>query len=304
MITIVGSLVMDITIHVPRLVQAGGIVHGQEVQAACGGKGANQATAVARMGGRAALVGIVGVDLFGEAMLSALAANNVDTRAVVRRSDANSGCFIVATDPQGQTQINVSNGINAALSIADVELHRELIASSQAVITQLEINPDAAEAALHMARQAGVPTVLNAAPTFRFRPSMLALADTLIVNAEEAAHLSGAQVVDVRGAVTASGAIKAQGARDVLITLGADGAWVDTDEWQGYVPPYPALEVDALGAGDTFVGAYVTQRSEGVSVRTAAWFATAAAALSVTRVGAQASMPTLGEVNAFMMAVR
>lgn len=303
MITVVGGLVMDISIRVPRLALPGGIVHGQEMQVACGGKGANQATAVARMGADAVLVGIVGKDLFGDGMLSALAANSVDTRAVVRRPDANSGCFVVATDPQGQTQIIVSNGINATLSVADVEQQRELIASSQALITQLEISADAAEAALRLARQSGVPTVLNAAPTFRFRPSMLALADTLIVNASEAAHLCGGKVVDVRGAVAASTAIRAQGARDVIITLDADGAWVDTAEWQGFIAAYPALEVDALGAGDTFVGAYVAQRCERAGTRAAAQFAVAAATLSVTRVGAQASIPSRAEVDEFMAVV-
>jgi ribokinase len=302
MITVVGSLVMDIAIRVPRLAPAGGVVHGQEMQVACGGKGANQATAVARMGGQAALIGITGVDLFGDAMLSALAQNGVDTRAVARRADGNSGCFVVASDPQGQQQIIVSNGINGMLRSADVEVHRELIAASQSLITQLEINADAAETALRLAREAGVPTVLNAAPTFRYRPAMLALADTLIVNASEAAHLSQTAVADAGSAANAAAALQAQGARDVVITLGADGVWVATREWRGYLPAYPALEVDALGAGDTFVGAYVTQRCAGASVQDAARFAAAAAALSVTRAGAQASMPTVHEVTDFMRA--
>jgi ribokinase len=226
----------------------------------------------------------------------------VDTRAVARRADGNSGCFVVASDPQGQQQIIVSNGINGSLRRSDIEQHREMIAASQALITQLEINADAAETALRLAREAGVPTLLNAAPTFRYRPSILELADTLIVNAPEAAQLSQIAVQDAAGASAAAAALRAQGARDVLITLGADGVWVEAQEWRGYLPAYPALEVDALGAGDTFVGAYAVQRAAGAGVQAAARFATAAAALSVTRVGAQASIPTVHEVTDFMRA--
>ena len=108
----------------------------------------------------------------------------------------------------------------------------------------------------------------------------------------------------MRGAAVAASAIKALGAHDVFITMGSDGAWVDAAEFQGYVPAYPALEVDALGAGDTFVGAYVARRCEGVSVHAAAQFAAAAAALSVTRVGAQASIPARTEVDEFVAAAR
>ena len=173
---VVGSLVMDIGIRVPQLVQPGGVVHGNHLQVACGGKGTNQACAIARMGGKPILIGIVGEDLFGHAMVTALEAEGVDTRGVLRRRGSASGCFVVATDPHGQNEIIVANGINGLLSAADVEQQAAVVSSAQAVLAQLEITFDAVEAALRIARSAHVMTVLNAAPTFRFRGALMSLA--------------------------------------------------------------------------------------------------------------------------------
>ncbi len=293
---------MDISIRVPRLVQPGGIVHGNNLQVSCGGRGANQAYAVARIGGVPALIGIVGEDLFGNAMVTALTAAGVDTQAVLRRRGAASGCFVVATDLQGQSEIVVANGINGALSAADVVQYAAMIASSQAVLTQLETTFEAVEAALRIGREAGALTVLNAAPTFRFRGALLPLSDYVVVNEKEAGEIAGGVVKSIESAMRAATTMKVMGARNVLVTLGETGVWVDGDAWRGHIPSYAVPVVDTLGAGDTFTGALTVRLCEGFELRAAAEYAVAASAISVTRLGAQPSIPTRREVDTFLAA--
>jgi ribokinase len=308
MITVVGSLVVDIAMRVPRLAQAGEVVHGHDLQVACGGKGANQAYAAAHMGARTALIGIAGTDILGDAMVAALASAGVDTQAVVRRADMASGCFVVATNPQGQSEVLVVNGINGTLSAADVERQAFLLRQSQAVLAQLETSIEAVERALQIARAAGVLTVLNPAPALHFRPGLLALSDFVIVNEEEATSISGVEVRELTGAAEAARVIKALGAQNALVTLGAQGVWVDVgdaggdaggdaDGWHGHIAGYPMTAVDSLGAGDTFAGTFVARLCEGADPRMAAQFATAAAAISVTRPGAQPAVPSRAEVE-------
>lgn len=291
---------IDLTIHVPHLVQPGGVAHGHDLQVACGGRGANQACAVARMGQPVAMIGIAGQDLFGDALLMALQADGVDTQGVLRRAQGSSGCFIVATDPQGQRELLVSNGINAHLSAQDVQQHAERIRTSQAVIAQLEVATEAAEAALLIGRQAGVRTFLNAAPTFRYQPSLLPLCDVLTLNEQEASEITGRAVHDTAAAALVATELRAAGAQAVLVTLGEAGVWVDSPEWEGHLPSYPVQAVDTLGAGDTFTGVLAACLCAGQSLREAARFAVAAAALSVTRHGAQPSIPRKAEVQAFI----
>jgi len=293
---------MDISIRVPRLVQPGGIVHGNNLQVSCGGRGANQAYAVARIGGVPALIGIVGEDLFGNAMVTALTAAGVDTQAVLHRRGTASGCFVVATDLQGQSEIVVANGINGALSAADVVQYAAMIASSQAVLTQLETTFEAVEAALRIGREAGALTVLNAAPTFRFRGALLPLSDYVVVNEKEAGEIAGGVVKSIESAMRAATTMKVMGARNVLVTLGETGVWVDGDAWRGHIPSYAVPVVDTLGAGDTFTGALTVRLCEGFELRAAAEYAVAASAISVTRLGAQPSIPTRREVDTFLAA--
>lgn len=291
---------MDLTLQVPHLVQPGGVAHGHDLQVACGGRGANQACAVARMGQPVALIGVAGQDLFGDAMLMALQADGVDTQGVLRSAQGTSGCFIVATDPQGKKELLVSNGINAGLSAQDVQQQAARIRNSQMVIAQLEVATEAVQAALHIGRQSGVRTLLNAAPTFRYHPTLLPLCDVLTLNEQEASEITGRAVHDAASAAQAATELRAGGAGAVLVTLGEAGVWVDGPGWEGYLPSYPVQAVDTLGAGDTFTGVLAACLCEGQSLREAAHVAVAAAALSVTRRGAQPSIPRKAEVEAFI----
>lgn len=302
MLTVVGSLLIDIAMRMGRLAQPGEVQHAQDMHAALGGKGANQAVAAVRMGAEVALIGIVGEDILGEAILAALAATGVNTRGVLRRAGMSSGCFVLAWDAQERSQILVSNGINAALTVDDVTAHADLLRASQAVVAQLEVAPQAVACALQIAHAASVLTVLNPAPVARLQTSLLALCDYVIVNEHEAASIGGTPVRDGADADVVARQIKAQGARNVLVTLGAQGVWVDAEGWQGHIRGYAVDTVDTIGAGDTFIGAFVARLCEGADAPTAARFATAAAAIAVSRSGALPAIPARGEVEALLRA--
>jgi ribokinase len=305
MITVVGSLNMDLIVRVPRFPEPGEAIHGEDLQTACGGKGANQAYAVARMGHPASMVGCVGQDGFGEAMLANLRTVGVDTANVQQRAGVPSGtALILVHDTSGQNEIVVASGANRTLTADDVRAAADLLYRSDAVIAQLETTLPATQVALSLARAAGRLSVLNPAPFAPLDDAFLALCDYLVPNENEAARLVGGEVCDLASVARAAETLRARGARNVLITLGAGGVWVDAEAWRGHVPAFAVKAVDTVAAGDTFIGAFVTRLVEGADLRTAVQFGCAAAAIAVTRPGAQPSIPARQEVDAFLLAHR
>ena len=301
MITVVGSLNMDLFIETARLPSPGETVLGRNFRRAPGGKGANQAVTIARMGGECAMVGAVGDDSFCQEMLANLRAAGVDTNAVARRAGAASGVAMIAVDANGQNQIIVASGANGTLSPDDIARHAALFRRSKAVVVQLETPLPAVEAALRVGREAGALTVLNPAPCLELSDDLLRLCDWIVPNEIEAAQLGGVTVRGTADAATASKKLRERsGGAKVLVTLGADGAWLDTDAFAGDVPGFKVQAVDTVGAGDTFIGAFVTRLIEGAEAREAARFGCAAAALAVTRRGAQEGIPFRAEVEAWM----
>jgi ribokinase len=300
MISIVGSLNVDLVIRVDQFPRAGETLHGHDFQTACGGKGSNQAYAVARMGGQATMIGCVGDDDFGRMALASLQGVGGDVSHVLRRANTPTGVALITVDASGQNQIVVAIGANATFTTADVADVRQVLQRSQAVIAQFETTLPATEAALRIAHEAGVMSVLNPAPYYPIPNGLLSLCDFVIPNETEASRMAQMEVHDADTAQAASQRIKAYGARNVLITLGSQGVWVDSENFVGLVPAYPVKPVDTVAAGDTFVGAFVTRLCEGADVRTAAQFGCAASAIAVTRPGAQPSIPTRQEVNALI----
>lgn len=300
MITVVGSLNTDLIIHVARFPQPGEAIHGENFHTACGGKGANQAYAVARMGHAATMIGCVGMDTFGDAMLNNLNVIGVDTSGVSRRAGVASGTGLITIDTSGQNEIVVAAGANHTLSAEDVRRHAGRLHGSDAVIAQLETPIPSVEMAMSLAREAHVVTVLNPAPYAPLSDDLLRLCDYIIPNENEAANLVDAEVCDVTTAQSAAAKLRERGARNAMVTLGAHGVWLDTQAWCGHVPSYPVKAVDTVAAGDTFIGAFVIRLVEGAPVNEAARFACAAAAISVTRPGAQPSIPSRKEVETFI----
>ncbi len=301
MITVVGSFNMDLFIEAPRFPAPGEAILGKNFRRAPGGKGANQAYAVAKMGVPVAMVGAVGQDAFGDEMVANLLEAGVGTRGVIRRDTVASGTAMIVLDATGQNQIVVANGANETLTAADVLANRDSFLRSQAVIVQLETPMDSVAATLRLARECRVLSVLNPAPFAPVTDALLHLCDWIIPNENEAAKLSGSEVRDAGSAAGAAVAIKLRSACPrVAVTLGANGVWVDTPEFTGHVPGFKVAAVDTVGAGDTFIGAFVARLVGGVPVREAARFACAAAAIAVTRRGAQSSIPTHGEVEEWL----
>jgi ribokinase len=301
MITVVGSLNMDLFIETTRLPSPGETVLGRNFRRAPGGKGANQAVAVARMSGACAMIGAVGDDVFGDEMLANLRSMGVETKAVARRVGAASGVAMIAVDTNGQNQIVVASGANETLSPDDITRHTALFRRSKAVVVQLETPLPAVEAALRLGREAGALTVLNPAPCQALSDDLLRCCDWIVPNEIEAAQLSDAAVSGSADAAIVSKKLRERsGGANVLVTLGAAGAWLDTESFAGIVPGFKVQAVDTVGAGDTFIGAFVTRLVEGEEARSAARFSCAAAALAVTRRGAQAGIPFRAEVEAWL----
>ena len=301
MITVVGSFNMDLVIEAPRFPAPGEAILGNNFRRACGGKGANQAYAIAKMGMRAAMIGAVGQDAFGDEMLADLHDVGVDTSGVVRRASVASGTAMIVLDANGQNQIVVANGANDTLTAWDVEQCTQRISTSKALVVQLETAPESVRAALEIANDMGVMTVLNPAPFAPVADELLRRCDFIIPNENEASKLTGIDVKDLADAVGAARQLRQRaGDAEVVITLGANGVWIDSDSFTGHVPGFKVEAVDTVGAGDTFIGAFVVRVVEGAGVQEAARFGCAAAAIAVTRRGAQTSIPERKEVEQFL----
>src|ERR1051325_1643538 len=284
MITVVGSFNMDLFIEAPRFPAPGETIHGKHFRRAPGGKGANQAYAVARMGRKAAIIGAVGQDAFGDEMVLNLDRVGVNTTGVVRRKDVASGTAMVVLDAAGQNQIVVANGANDTLTAPDVTAQAELFRQSKVVIAQLETTVPATEAALRLARECGALAVLNPAPFTPVNDGLLQLCHWIIPNEGEATKLSGVEVKDASTAAAAAKVLKQRsGCPNLAVTLGAQGVWLDSESFTGHVPGFKVDAVDTVGAGDTFIGAFVLRLLEGTEAGEAARFGGAAAAIAVTR---------------------
>jgi ribokinase len=301
MITVVGSFNMDLVIEAPRFPAPGEAILGKHFRRAAGGKGANQAFAIARMGGRAAMIGAVGRDAFGDEMLANLHSAGVDTAGVARRDHVASGTAMIVLDASGQNQIVVANGANDTLAVEDIARHTKLIQQSRALVVQLETPLPGVTAAIEIAHAAGVPVLLNPAPFAPVPPELLRRCTFIIPNEGEASQLTGIAVRDAKSAAAAAGWLRQLAPEaGILVTLGAGGVWLDTEAFTGHVPGFAVTAVDTVGAGDTFIGAFILRVTEGASVREAARFGCGAAALAVTRRGAQTGMPSRREVEEFL----
>jgi ribokinase len=279
-VVVVGSLNHDITVVADRRPAAGETVLGRSLATASGGKGANQAVAAARAGARVAMIGCVGADAAGEGLLAGLRAARVDADRVRVLDEEPSGTALIVVDDGGENAIVVVPGANARLAAADVEAALR-DGDAPVVLVQLEV-PEAAVVAA--ARGAG-RLVLNASPVRELPPDVLAAADPLIVNAGEAAALTGAAEADPDAL---AGAALALGARSVVITLGADGAmWVAPGT--RIAQPAPAVHVvDTTGAGDVFAGTLAARLAGGADPEAALAAAVEAGAAAVQWQGAQA----------------
>jgi ribokinase len=294
-ILVVGSLNMDLVVTSPRLPERGETLLGNNFSTFPGGKGANQAVAAARAGGKAGMLGCVGADDFGLRLLASLRDAGVATEPIIQRSDQTTGVALITVDEQGDNTIVVVPGANGTLSVADLNRAEGLIAGVQLLVLQLEVPMETVELAISLAKNHQVPVVLNAAPAAPLSPNTLIDLDYLVVNETEAQLLCG--IADI---ARSCDRLIRDGVRSVVVTLGKQGVYVQNQTEQFYLPAHPVNVVDSTAAGDAFVGAFSAALIHGATLREAVAWGNAAGALAVTRAGAQPSLPTQKEIALFL----
>ncbi len=297
-IVIVGSITMDLVARTPRIPSIGETLIGTGFNTTPGGKGANQSVAAARLGARVAMVAKVGEDAYGEALLENLKSAGVETAAMARAAGS-SGLAPMFVADNGQNSIVVVPGANGKMDRAVVDNHADLIRSAAMVLCQLEIPMDTLEYTLEFCAKSNVPVMLDPAPAAALPDAVWSRVAWFTPNETEAAFYVG------DGASTEDSAkrLLAKGLRGVVLKRGGDGAYVAVAEGNAeWVKPFKVEAIDTVAAGDCFNGAFAVALQEGKDPWAAARFANAAAAICVTRKGAQASMPSRAEVDDFLNA--
>ncbi|MFM9328616.1 ribokinase [Paenibacillus mesotrionivorans] len=305
-IAVVGSINMDVVNRVERHPLPGETVSGLETAYIPGGKGANQAVAAARAGAQVLMIGAVGQDPFGGPLVEALGKAGVNTAGVLEK-EGTSGMAFITVDAHGENNIILSPGANGRLSAEDMEAGLIGAAGGSGgaglggVLLQNEIPWETTAAAVRRARTYGAAVYLNPAPARKVEDEVLALVDVLVVNETEAAAISGLEVASREHAEAAAEWLLGRGVGEVIVTLGAAGVVYASKEGERISAPAFRVEaVDTTAAGDTFIGAYAAARDRGASVQEALRWANAAAAIAVTRPGAQSSIPSADEVNRWL----
>lgn len=296
-IVVVGSSNTDMIVKVPRIPRPGETILGGKFSTAAGGKGANQAVAAARSGGEVTFIARVGEDMFGQQALRGFEADQINTQYVKIDPLEPSGVALIFVDEKGENSIAVASGANACLSPADVDEAAAAIRSADILLMQLETPLETVRRAAEIARQAGVKVILNPAPAARLDDALLANLTIITPNESEAELLTGVPVADTASAETAAKALLDRGVDVVIITLGSKGALLKTTDLTKIVPGFKVKAVDATAAGDVFNGSLAVALAEGKSLEQAVRFANAAAALSVTKLGAQPSVPKREEIE-------
>jgi ribokinase len=300
-IVVVGSLNADLVVRTPHFPAPGETITGTDFAVFTGGKGANQAVAAGRLGGRVAMVGRVGSDDQGRMLRSSLAAAGVARDAVTEDPGTFTGVAVITIDASGQNQIVLAPGANARLSPADVESARDLIQSAAILLLQLEVPFETVEAAARLARAAGVRVILDPAPARPEAASLLPFADFVTPNESELRLLAGAPPgpTSREEATLLLRSLVERGAGIAIAKLGPLGAVAVSAHTQHVWPGHEVVAVDTTAAGDAWNGAFAVALAEGRELDEAGAFANAAAAISVTRAGAQPSMATRNEVEQF-----
>ncbi len=296
-IVVVGSSNTDMVIKAAHLPAPGETILGREFIMNPGGKGANQAVAAARLGGEVVLIARVGNDIFGRKAIQGFKESNIQTENIVIDPDKPSGVATINVDDQGENCIVVAPGANNSLSPTDVDAAMEQIEASDVLLMQLETPIQTIEHVAELGRQKGKMVILNPAPAQALSDELLARLDVLTPNETEAGILTGIKVQCLENAQQAAQALRNKGVATVIITLGSNGAFVMDDSFTGLVPTRKVEAIDSTAAGDTFNGALAVALAGRKSITDAVVFANKAATLSVTRLGAQASVPFLEELE-------
>lgn len=303
-VLVFGSLNMDLVVQAPHLPQPGETLIGSNFAMIPGGKGANQAVAVARQGISTTMVGRVGGDAFGQQLRQALATDGIQIDAVQIDAEAHTGVAAIAVAHTGENHIVIVPGANGRVDETDLPRLQTYLAPAQWLLMQCEIPAAIVAKAAHLAHEAGGQVILDPAPVPSFDLQQLYPdIDILTPNQVEASQLVGFAVSTVEQAAKAIAVLQHQGAATVIVKLGEQGVLCGTPETSFHVPAFPVAVVDTVAAGDAFNGGLAVALTEGKSLAAAIQWASATAALSITKSGAQPSLPTRSQVTEFLQKI-
>ncbi len=299
-ITVVGSLNMDLVVSAARLPIGGETIMGSDFQQIPGGKGANQAVAMARLGANVQMIGRVGADDFGHVLIENMKQDGVDVSAVKVVEGISTGVALITVQPSGENSIIVVAGANGALKPNDLKANEAHLIDAKIVVAQLEVPIETVELAMKLAKDSGAYTLLNPAPARQLSEALLSHIDLLTPNETELALLSGLPTNSLEEVKVAAGVLFEQGVKEMVVTLGSEGAlYMNKEGKVHYQNAFKVTPIDTTAAGDSFTAALAVMLSQGKTIEEALLFATKVGALTVQKFGAQSSLPFLYEVEAF-----
>lgn len=299
-IIVLGSSNTDMIVKVPRIPAPGETILGGKFVQTAGGKGANQAVAAARSGGDVTFIANTGDDNFGKEAIEGFKKEGINTDFIFVDEDTPSGVALIFVGEDGENSIAVASGANGTLAPSQIKMIEEVIANGSTLLTQLETPLETVEEAIKIANKNGVKVILNPAPAQPLSDDLFQRIDILTPNQSEAELLTGIPVTDEESAKKAAENLLSRGIKTVILTLGSDGAFIMSKNIQKTIPGFKVKAEDTTAAGDTFNGALAVGLAEGKPIEEAIRWAHAAAALSVTRMGAQPSVPNQKEIEDFI----
>lgn len=298
-ITVVGSINMDIVARIDQYPDRGETIFGNKLEYLPGGKGANQATAVARLGKKVRLIGSIGDDLHGADLLEILKENKIDIKSIKRSKNAPTGTSIITIDKTGENTILVFKGANDDLTVQDIDESFLNINDSKILLVQMEVPHETVLRAMQLAKQREMLVILDPAPAEGIVVEALEYADIITPNQQEAEHLLGIKVYDFESALTAAQRFEKMGVKCSIIKMGSKGSLVYQEGKHEYIQSLNIQAVDTSGAGDAYAGALAVGILDGLDLFSAAKMANIVAGMKVTRIGAQNGLPTRKELQKF-----
>lgn len=299
-IAVIGSLNMDLVVKAERSPESGETLFGQSFQTTPGGKGANQAVAIAKLGHSVAMIGKVGRDMYGSSLIESAKESGVDVSMVGQDPVAPTGIALIIVEESGDNRILIVSGANSEVSNTYVEKYIRIIKDAGFLVLQAELPWDTVKYSLRLANEYQVPSVLNLAPPRLISGETLKSIQHLVVNESEATYLSGITVKDHSTALEACANLIQRGAQTIIVTLGDKGCVLANRDGSKFFPAHNVEVVDTTAAGDAFIGGFVSAMSTSNDLSKSVHYATAVAALTVTRFGAQSSLPNKDEVDTFL----
>ena len=296
-VLVVGSANMDLVVSAERFPAPGETVLGRHFDMFPGGKGANQAVACARLGGKTVFLGKMGQDNFKDMLIKSMGGNGVLLDHLLIDGENGTGTALITVDGKGENEIIVISGSNMCLNPEEVSVNASLFREARVVLTQLEIPMATVQKAAELAKENGDIFILNPAPANVLPQDLLTLIDYLTPNETELELLSGKRVTDLRSAGKAAQILVEQGVKNVVVTLGEQGALLVNKDGAIHFPAKKVVAVDTTAAGDAFNGAMAFSLAQGRPIEKAIELANAVAGIAVTKLGAQASMPKLCDVE-------